>query len=170
MTTNVSYDALSLSLSCIWHFTLGTKKAVDRGWNTFQSGDTPNEKRNECANTNYLPPSETQSNVISKKIRGNCHLGPYRRISCGFPWQVCHLTAERYFGTFERLQPMISSQEAWIGARILSFCMIRSDPILPDLWLVTGRLVERHSYSPHIAPSDLHLFRAPKKYLVSSLR
>ena len=137
MTTKLSYDALSVclsvSLSYIWRFQSSTKKAVDGGFNTFQSGDTPNQKQNECANTHYLPPAETHSNVISKKNRASCRLGPYRCISCGFPWQGWHLTAERYCGTFERLRPMISSQEAWVGARLLSFCTIRPDLIIPDL-------------------------------------
>jgi len=147
----------SVSLSCIWHFTLNTKKAADKGWNTFQSGDTPNQKQNEFANTYYLPPAEIQSKVISKKSRGSCHLDPYRCTACGFLWQGCHLTTDRYCSTFERLRRMIWSHLAWFGARILSFCTIRPDPILPDLWMVTGRFMQLHFYSLHIAPSDLQL-------------
>lgn len=122
-----------------------------------------------CSHPLSLPIRDTKQRH-QWDIRGICHLGPHRCISCGFPWQVCHLAAERYCGTFERLRPMISSQEAWVGARVLSFCTIRPDPILPGLWLGTGRFMERHSYSPHIAPSDLHFFRAPKKYLASNLQ
>lgn len=71
-------------------------------------------------------------------------------------WYIWEVTADDF----------VARDLGWV----LLFCTIRPDHIFPDLWLVTGRFTERHSYSPHIAPSDLHLFRAPKKYPASNMQ
>jgi hypothetical protein len=83
VTTKLRWN--SVSLSCIWHFTLNTKKAVDKGCNTFQSGDTPNQKQNEFANTHYLPSAEIQSNVISKKKSWELSFGSIQVYCLWFP-------------------------------------------------------------------------------------
>jgi hypothetical protein len=71
-------------------------------------------------------------------------------------WYIWEVTADDF----------VARSLSWV----LSFCTIRPEHILPDLWLVTGRFMGRHSYRPHITSSDLYLFRAPKKYPASNMQ